>query len=170
MKGAQSALLQLKTDPWLRLPWCLAVLADADEEFARSHCPRIWESFNKDPRPPPVHDEVTWFYLGPGSDFRIGFLLFKDGTARWLCGVAFLEGITRLKLMALGETTIEEKHARVTIEQEGHAIGPVSVSLANRSPPRFTFIAFVRYTWLCSLLDVHFFNQETRSQTSAFPL
>ena len=53
------SLMHVKGDYWQRLPYLLAVLALVDEEEARSWVPSIIAAFQKDPRPPPVHDFKT---------------------------------------------------------------------------------------------------------------
>ena len=49
-------------------------------------------------------------------------------------GDAFAKDVARLRFIIVVETSIESKHARVSLARRTHTIGPVKVSLSNRLP------------------------------------
>ena len=133
-QSAQEALLRTKNDYWERLPWSLAAVAQVDEDRAREKARLCVLAFERDPRPPPVHHPRTWFLMAPGAPFRVELDEFIAGAPRWSLSDSFLEVLAEMKLMPCVETTIEEKHARVTQAKARHHIGPVRVSMSNRFP------------------------------------
>lgn len=62
-------------------------------------------------------------------------------------GAFFVSEVAKLRFVIVVETTIENKHARVTLARRTHAIGPVIVSLTNR-------ILMLDCAWLASALGV----------------
>ena len=89
--------------------------------------------YYKDPRQE-VHDEITWSYMQPESVFLLELIQFVDQqTPRFDLPTLALVSAT-LFFGSCAETTIEEKHARVSLQKKAHRIGPVKVSLANRFP------------------------------------
>ena len=133
-KSVQQAVLQLKTDYWKRAPWSFAVLGHPDENVARAGGIQIRADFQRDPRPPPVQHRSTWTLMKEGAHFGAQLDLFIAGTPRGECSPLFQERVALWALMPVVETTIEEKHARASLENKRHHIGPVRVSLANRGP------------------------------------
>ena len=82
-----------------------------------------------------THHRVAWRLLHPGSEFREELFKFaRLGYRRRDLSEAFLLEIVKFRLISVVETTIEEKHRRVTLEQNIHHLGPVRISLANRLP------------------------------------
>ena len=94
-KACLVALLHTKCDYWLRLPWVIAGAALVDESAARTCGHNALAAFQRDPRPPPIQDALTWRLLKDGAPFRRGLELFLSGTpeinaakssfASWLC-------------------------------------------------------------------------------------
>ena len=126
-------LLRIKLEYWRKLPWILAGLSDTDEEKARA-CGRLAVlQWRKDPRRD-AHHRITWKLMRPNSVFLAQLIAFVDGRARNACGTVFLEQIAVFMFLPTVETTIEEKHARVSLSRRRHYIGPVRVSLSNRFP------------------------------------
>jgi hypothetical protein len=133
-KTTMATLLHTKCDYWNRLPWMMAALAHHCEEVARACGRRSLAAFEWDPRAPPVHHQKTWELLRPESLFRVELESFIAGTPRWECSEIFTMQISIFRFLPVVETTIEEKHARVSLEEKRHHIGPARVSLANRLP------------------------------------
>ena len=79
-----------------------------------------------------VHHEVTWRLLQPGTEFSVQLSLFNAGQSRSQLSMAFRHEIAIFRFAPVNETTIEEKHARVSLDSKKHHIGAVRVSLANR--------------------------------------
>ena len=61
-------------------------------------------------------------------------LAFVNGLARMECGMGFLDEVATFMLWPTAETTVEEKHARVSMAKRKHYIAPVRVSLSNGFP------------------------------------
>ena len=122
-QSGQEALMRTKTDYWQRLPWSLAALAQIDEDRAREKARLCVVAFERDPRPPPVHHHLTWQLMAPGAPFRVELDKFVAGAPRWSLDDGFLKVLAWLRLMPCVETTIEEKHARVTQAKARHHIG-----------------------------------------------
>ena len=115
------------------LPHILLGLGVLSEDRARAIGIRALELFNRDPRPPPVHDELTWELMAPAAPFRIELELFIGGVSRWLCGIIFQMLVAIARFMPSCETVIEEKHGRVSLEiKKKGKVGPTRVSLSNR--------------------------------------
>eukprot|EP00972_Heterocapsa_arctica_P037835 5569566-Heterocapsa_arctica.AAC.1 len=108
-------------------------LAHVKEDVARDFAPKILEAWNQDPRQE-VHHRLTWKLMRPGSFFREGLELFIAGTLRRDLPQPFLQQVASFRFPAAVETTIEEKHARVSMAKRCHHVGPVRISLANRLP------------------------------------
>lgn len=128
----------MKCDYWLRLPWLLCGLAEADEAKARQIGARAVDAFERDPREE-AHHRVTWALMRPGSDFRASLDYFVDGCARPDCGDTgrqkeeFLAQIARFAFFPTAETCIEAKHAKASMALKKDCnIGPVRISLSNR--------------------------------------
>ena len=133
-KQMMTHLLHFKAGYMGRLPYLLLALAVLDESEARQHAIAIVEVFEKDPRPPPVHHELTWRLLKPTVEFRVELGRFIAGCKRSDCSIEFQVQIAVWRFAPVVETTIEEKHARTTMQIRHHVIGPVRHSLANRLP------------------------------------
>ena len=123
--------MRTKFDFWQRLPWKICGLAHRSEEVARDLAREILQDFQIDARQE-AHHPKTWALMCEGSAFREGLQQFLDGRPRWECGEAFTTHISICRLFPVAETTIEAKHAHVSLEGKKHHIGPVRVSLANR--------------------------------------
>ncbi len=134
LRSAQThitALLKLKTVFWKQLPWVLVGVAHTDTNIARAAGRSAIEQFNKDPRKE-VHHRLTWVWLEPGTHLRKCLEEFVDGEQVVEVGVEFARAVARLRFVIVVESTMESRHARVTVSRRSHAIGPVRVSLANR--------------------------------------
>jgi hypothetical protein len=83
-KATSFTLFQAKQDYMFRLPNLLIGLAVLDEDRARAIGQRAVDQFERDPRPPPVHDEITWELMQPQAVFRQQLNRFLDGESRWL--------------------------------------------------------------------------------------
>lgn len=83
-KATTLTLLQMKQDYMFRLPNILIGLAVLDEDRAREIGRIAVNQFERDPRPPPVHDEITWELMNPQAVFRQQLNRFLDGEPRWL--------------------------------------------------------------------------------------
>ena len=127
-------IMVVKCSYWSRLPWLLCALALVDEDEARVFAGRIIEAFNQDPRPPPVHHQITWNLMRPGSPFRIELELFHAGKPRLQCSDYFLFWIAVFRFLPIVETTIEEKHSRASLAAKAHHLGLTRISLSNRLP------------------------------------
>jgi len=140
-------LLQIKTQFWKALPWCLVGLASTSDQAARRAAAHCIAQFEKDPRQE-AHHRLTWFWMQPGGRLRVGLDLFATTSIplREL-GAFFVSEVAKLRFVIVVETTIENKHARVTLARRTHAIGPVIVSLTNR-------ILMLDCAWLASALGV----------------
>ena len=82
----------------------------------------------------PCNHDLTYILLNKESWFRKELDLFIAGKPRFCCSECFLIVILSFRLIPCVETTIEEKHARTTLENKRHPVGPVRISLANRLP------------------------------------
>ena len=133
-KGVQTSLIQLKCSYWKALPWLLIGVAHHGEDCARQIAKECLRKFDADPRPPPVQHRVTWDLLSPEAGFRSELQKFADGASRWSLNTEFQEQVAAFMFVPVVETTIEEKHARVSHQAKRHAIGPTRVSLSNRLP------------------------------------
>ena len=126
-------LLTLKTECWKQLPWLLIGLAATNEEDARKVANAILDKWAVDPRRE-VHHRITWQLLQPGSQFVNQLQDFADGRPRDQLSRRFLTEVAKYRFIPIVETTIEEKHARVSQGWRQHYISPVRVSLCNRMP------------------------------------
>lgn len=130
-KAHMLLILKLKLDFAKRLPFLLCVLAHHDESVARSGASRILDSWNDSPRQETQH-RVTWRWLS--DDVVVAALrAFADGRVSRvdLPGSLLLE-IAKLRFISIVETTIEAKHAQLSMQLKKHGVGPVRSSLANR--------------------------------------
>jgi hypothetical protein len=118
------------------LPNLLLGLAVAlyNEDRARAIGMRILDQIHKCPGPPPANDELTWYYLQDGCEFRANLELFVEDLPLKETSLLFRMHIVIFRLMPCCETVIEAKHAQVAINQKRHPVGPVRVSLSNRLP------------------------------------
>jgi hypothetical protein len=131
-KASLHTNLTTKLDFWSRLPWYLAGVGHVDEEKGRECASRSLDMFAASPREV-AHHRTTWGLLQPGAPFRIAMDLFIAGAPRNTLCPAALSQIAIFAFTPIIETTIEGKHAKVSLETQG-GIGPVRVSLANRLP------------------------------------
>ena len=111
---AISTWTQSRCDYWIRLPWALAGLASPYEDKARELACRLCESFDRDPRGPPVHHHQTWSLMKADAPFRQDLNRFVSGVPRDHLSPQTLVQIARLKFMPVAETTIESKHQNVS--------------------------------------------------------
>ena len=82
-----------------------------------------------------AHDARTWRLLEPGAPFHVELDKLVGGAARdSLDEVAYLQEVATISFTPVVETTMEEKHGKVSLALKGHSIGPVRVSLSNRWP------------------------------------
>ena len=130
-KAVVSTVLITKLQYWQQLPWVFAGLAAASEEKTREIGARILVMWNTEPRRQARH-RLTWKLLKPASKFILQLQAFVNGLARMECGVAFLEEVATCMLWPTAETTVEEKHGRVSTAKRKHYIALVRVSLSNR--------------------------------------
>jgi hypothetical protein len=158
-------VLTVKLQYYGRLPWLLCGLALADESRARAIGVKAISQFEQDPREA-VHHRKTWALMQPQSQFRAQLQSFVQGQQRWSCGPEFSLQVAKLRLVPVVETTIEEKHSRVSLDKKRHHIGPVRVSLANRLPLFFRTISRDP----SALQDLLPFFQQARSLKEVPPL
>ncbi|CAE7488403.1 unnamed protein product, partial [Symbiodinium sp. KB8] len=125
-------LLRLKTAYLQKLPWLLAGLAHTNEAIAKEVGSKIIEQWQQDPRPEAHHRITVDCLTCP---------MFMNALTSWVEGAcfsdlpsAFQEQVAAWRFVPVVETTIEEKHARVSLAKKRHHLGPVRVSLANRLP------------------------------------
>ncbi len=127
-----AALLQVKTQFWKSLPWCLVGLAHGDAQIVRQMATSAIAQFEKDPRRE-AHHRITWHWMNPAGPLRNSVDFLAKGVITVLeCPAHVVKSIARLRFVVVVETTIENKHARVTMARRKHTIGPVRVSLSNR--------------------------------------
>jgi hypothetical protein len=131
-KASLHTNLTTKLDFWSRLPWYLAGVGHVDEVKARQCASRALDMFEADPREV-AHHRTTWGLLQVDAPFRIAMESFVDGAPRHSLCPAALAQIAIFAFTPIIETTIEGKHAKVSLETQA-GIGPVRVSLANRLP------------------------------------
>jgi hypothetical protein len=125
------ALLKVKTAFWKLLPWILVGLGHGDLSVARETARSAIKQFERDPRRE-AHHRLTWFWMRPGH-LRNALEAFANGSMTVLeVSVVFARQVARLRFVIVVETTIEAKHARVSLARRAHYIGPVAVSLSNR--------------------------------------
>eukprot|EP00959_Pyramimonas_sp_CCMP1952_P057638 1203190-Pyramimonas_sp.AAC.1 len=124
-RSLQTALLGVKCAYWKALPWTLIGLAQLDEERARQSGQLSLDQFAKAPSAPPAQHRITWKLLQPGAPFRIELEKFVGGASRWSLASHFQEQVAAFFFVPVVETTIEEKHSRVSQENRRHHIGPV---------------------------------------------
>lgn len=122
----------MKTAYLQKLPWLFAALAHPCEETARRMAVKIKEQWESDPRPE-AHHRITAELMQPGL-FRDGLEAFLQGAALRDLPLDFQLRVGTFRFVPVVETTIEEKHARVSLAKRRHHIGPVRVSLSNRLP------------------------------------
>ena len=128
------SLFMLKLVFWQQLPWMLCGLAIGDEVRAKEIGRKAIQLFSEDPRRE-VHHRITWFWLHPGGLLRYQLDMYvSTDMSRDQVGQPFCRMVAALRFVIVVETTIEEKHAKVTAARRRHCIGPVRVSLANRLP------------------------------------
>ena len=132
-KSSSSGQLKLTNSFLQRLPWLLSALAHYDEQVAMSFAGKILQQWRQDPRRE-SHHRITWRLLKPGSVFLWILETFAQGTPLSQLHAKFQSQVARYRFPACVETTIEEKHAKVTLAKRVHHIGPVRISLANRLP------------------------------------
>ena len=130
--GRANLHLQLATklDYWSRLPWYLAGLAHCDEARARQCAVHALHMFSLDPRRE-AHHRLTWQLLANGSPLRVAIDKFAEGEQRASIPVCLLRVVAAFRFVPIVETTIEGKHARLSLESTRH-LGPARVSLSNR--------------------------------------
>eukprot|EP00959_Pyramimonas_sp_CCMP1952_P001473 30378-Pyramimonas_sp.AAC.1 len=92
----------------------LAGLAQVIAADARNIANEAIEQFNKDPRQV-VHDPITWKLMREDSPFRIDLNKFAEGAPFNTLSTLFQLQVACFRFYASVETTIEEKHARVTL-------------------------------------------------------
>ena len=130
-RGLLDLELRTKFHYWKCLPWKLCGLAHRSEAVARRLAVHALAMFLECPQQQ-AHHRVTWSLLRDGAPFRAGMDEFIAGKSRWLCGSAFTAQIGMFRLFPIAETTVESRHARVSLDEKKHPIGPVRVSLSNR--------------------------------------
>jgi hypothetical protein len=123
----------LKMDSWSRLPWLLCGLASTKTQTQIDIAQRAIAQFDKDPRRS-CHHRLTWAFLHPGGPLRSGLDWLARGAPLGECNSEFREAVAGLRMTIVVETTIEAKHARVSLARRTHYVGPVRVSLSNRLP------------------------------------
>jgi len=114
---------------WSRLPWHLAGLASLQEGDARACGLRAVQMFDLDPRRQ-AHHRLSWKHLSPGP-FREELDKFLSGQPRSSCSETFQQTLAGWRFIPVSETTIEGKHARVSLQSMGQ-LSPARVSLSNR--------------------------------------
>ena len=102
------------------------------EDTARVIGAKVLQQWSRDPRPQ-AHHRITAALLQPGA-FIDALKSWVDGASFSSLPLTFQEKVAELRFIPIVETTIEEKHARVSLAKSRHHIGPVRVSLANRLP------------------------------------
>jgi hypothetical protein len=133
-KSLVMALLRVKTTHWRQLPWLLCGLAATCEAEAREVAQVILDAWEKvRDNPPGAHHRVTHALLA-NQEFLGQLRDFAGGLQRDRLTPNTLTQIARLRFIPTVETTVEEKHARVSQANRRHHISPVRVSMANRMP------------------------------------
>jgi hypothetical protein len=125
--------LKLKLDFYKRLPWSLFALALPCEESARVAAEGCLQTFDRDPRVE-AHHRQTFALLRKGSDFRTGLEDFVSGKGLFEVHPRFSLVVSSFRFIPVVETTIEAKHAQIALKLKTHLVGPVRISLANRTP------------------------------------
>jgi len=117
-KCVVSVILRLKTDYIRKLPWLLHGLACTDMPRARQVAAQALETWEQDPILEAHHRVTVSFMCNPGlvSDLR----RFSDGCSSEECSVDFQLEVAKRRFSSCVETTIEEKHARVSKSQKGY--------------------------------------------------
>ena len=70
--------------------------------------------------------------MNPSSEFSAQLNIFNAGRPRRTCSIDFRIEVAIRRFPPVNETTIEEKHAHVSLELKRHHIKAVRVSLSNR--------------------------------------
>ena len=133
VKGSMRTLFDFKTANLYQLPAILQGLACFDEDRARKIGNKIIELIAQDPRRE-AHEDLTWKFIRPDSKFKQEFDLFMSGRPRRECSRAFRYQLACWRFGSAVETAIEARHARTTMANRRHHIGPVRFSLSNRLP------------------------------------
>ena len=124
-------LLGLKTNYLKKLPWVMMGLAISDEQKARfiaqEAISQYYRALNAT-----EHHPLSRKFLAHGCWFRLELEKFIQGTPRSdLSTIARIE-MAKFRFCYSAESTIEGKHAQVSLASSTTTIGPVRVSLANR--------------------------------------
>ena len=131
-KAHMLLLLRMRTMYLRKLPWLLAGLAHPQEDVARRIAAEVLHEWQADPRPE-AHHRISAMLLQPGQ-FMTSLQTFAEGASLCNLPLEFRERVASWRFIPVVETTIEEKHARVSLNRKKHHIGPVRVSLSNRLP------------------------------------
>ena len=122
----------MKTGYLQKVPWAFSGLAHTDENVAREMAMKILQQWEMDPRPQ-AHHRLTARLMGQ-ENFIGPLRSFKDGASLDSLCLEFQQQVACWRLVPIVETTIEAKHARVSLAKRRHHLGPVRISLANRLP------------------------------------
>ena len=79
--------LIVSNDYWEKIPALFCILGHPNETIARNGAKTIRLQFDADPRPPPVHDELTWRWM---QQFGDSIDLFIAGSSRWSLSKEFV--------------------------------------------------------------------------------
>lgn len=115
------------------LLFLLEGVAHHDPTIARQVGQQCLDRFAEDPRPAAQH-RITTMLLKEGAPFRAELVKFIAGAALADLDSAFVRHVAVLRCIITVETSIESRHALVTLAKRKHPIGPVRVSLSNRLP------------------------------------
>ena len=124
-------LLALKTSYLKKLPWVLVGLASSSEDKARGVAQEAILQYDS-VTTMAQHHPLSHKFLSPESLFRADLQKFVAGTRRSELSTVVKQEIAKLRFIYSAESTIEGKHAQVSLASRTVAIGPVRVSLTNR--------------------------------------
>ena len=131
-KNLIAVLLRTKTNYLRRLPWLMAGLAHHQEACARHCAVMIKDQWQANPCKDAHHRLTVQYMSRPGFVSDIEKL--ANGETRSRLSTWTQETIASLRFIPVVETTIEEKHARLTRAKRMHDIKATRTSLSNRLP------------------------------------
>ena len=131
-KGRAVALttLQIKTSFWRTLPWLLCGLAHSNPRTVQAVATQAMLAWQADPRPEGHHPVTQSFFSEP---FLTSMQELANGRVLSTLPCAFQLAVSELCFVPVVETTIESKHSRATLAKGVFKMGPVGLSLSNRS-------------------------------------
>ena len=129
--AAMKDIYYVKTNYMFKAPVLFAGLAQTNQVWARRVGSQLREDFEREPSEQLQHRR-TWSLLKPGAEFGRGLDVFNADADRKSLGTCFRKNVARERFRVFAETSIERKHAWVTLMKGKRRMGPVRISLANR--------------------------------------